>query len=283
METDRLRWFLAVAKTGGIRDAAAVLRVSPGAVSKAMTELESDLGRRIFVRSRRGFGLTEAGVFLQDQATQLLNVERDIREQLKLGGTTRRLVVFGAEPLIALHLAELAQMARKRFPDVVLEVRATRDDGATRAAMADDPASIGVVTQVSRAEPSRPLPAAPFATYAGLGHPLAKREHGIPVAEVIEQPFAVPEREVFGPMTEGASADGWRDDMFPRKKRVGGPTLAIVQAYIEANHALAYLPIALAQGLRARRLKVTGCPYSCTCEAAAVRSAAAPGWVRQLI
>ncbi len=284
METERLRWFIAVARTGGIRDAAAGLRLSPGTVSKAMTELESDMGQRLFVRSRRGFSLTEAGTFLRDQASQLLTVEREIREQLKLGATSRRLLVFGSEPLIALHMTELVRLAYQRFPDVLLQVRATRDDAATRTALSEEPASVGVVAEVGRVEAARALAAAPFGTYVGLGHPLARRAaEGVPVAEVQEHAFVVPEREVFGTMAEGASADGWRDDKFPRKKRLGGPTLALVFAYVEANHAIAYLPIKLAKDLRARRLKVTGCPYSCTCEASLVRAPAAPGWIRQLV
>ncbi len=284
METDRLRWFLAVTARGGIRDAAARLHVSPGAVSKAMTDLEATLGRRLFVRSKRGFSLTEGGEFLRAHALELLRLEDDLVDGLSGGEASRRLLLFGTEPLVALHFAEVLQIVAKRFPDATLEVRVTKDDGETRAAFADETSGLGVVSEVSRAEPSRKLTRAPFGTYVGLTHPLASRAiAGVPVEEVIAFAFMVPEREVFGVMGKAMSHDGWRDDMFPRKKRIPASTLAVVQACIEAGHAIAYVPVALAERMRAVKVKVTGCPYSCTCEANLVRPGSARGWVRQVL
>jgi DNA-binding transcriptional LysR family regulator len=284
METDRLRWFLAVAERAGIREAAAQLHVSAGAVSKAMADLEKGLGQPLFVRSPRGFSLTEAGVYLRGRATELVRIEDEMREELHLGKSPQRLTILGTEPLIALHLAALLELTRARFPDVAVDLRPTRDDAETRKLLDEHPASLAVVTETSRAESSRPLPPAPFGTFVGLSHPLAPRaETGAAVADVIAHAFVVPARAVFGPMPSGASTDGWRDDAFPRSRRVVAPTLALVEAYVEAGRAIAYLPRHLAKRMRARQLKVTGCPYSCTVESHVIRAEAAPGWVRQLV
>jgi DNA-binding transcriptional LysR family regulator len=267
-----------------MREAATTLRVSAGALSKAMSALEANVGQRLFVRSPRGLSLTEAGVYLRQRAHELLAVEDDIRQKLDLRGSPRRLALVGTEPLLAIHLATVLALANARFPALSIELRPTRDDGETRKTMGQEPASVAVVTEVSRAEPTRPLPAAGFGTFVGLLHPLARRARsGVAATEVITHAFVVPDRAIFGPMPEGSSADGWRDDVFPREKRLIAPTLALVQAYVEAGHAIAYLPVALASRMNAKRLEVTACDYSCSVEAHLVRARAAPGWVRQIV
>jgi DNA-binding transcriptional LysR family regulator len=249
-----------------------------------MTDLESNLGQPLFVRSTRGFSLTEAGVYLRDRATDLVRIEDELRDELHLGATPRRVVVFGTEPLLALHLSTVLEVVKKRFPAVSVDLQPTRDDPETRNALAENPVSLALVTEVSRTEASRALPPAPFGTFIGTSHPLARRaERGVDVADVVSHAFVVPARPVFGPMPKGASTDGWRDDAFPRRHRLMAPTLGLVEAYVEAGHAIAYLPRGLATRMNARRVKVTGCPYTCTVEAYVVRSETAPGWVRQLV
>jgi hypothetical protein len=99
---------------------------------------------------------------------------------------------------------------------------------------------------------------------------------------VITHAFVVPDSEIFGPMVQGASVDGWRDDLFPRRRRVLASTLAIVGVAVEAGSALAYLPIPLGERLRATRMEITGCPQSCACDGYLIRSARVSGWIRQL-
>ena len=53
--------FDAVAETGSFRAAAERLAVSPSAVSKAISELETRLGARLIARTTRSLALTEAG------------------------------------------------------------------------------------------------------------------------------------------------------------------------------------------------------------------------------
>ncbi|OEE90218.1 LysR family transcriptional regulator [Enterovibrio norvegicus FF-162] len=53
--------FVAVAETGGFSSAARLLDVSKSAVSKRITQLEEQLGARLFHRTTRKLSLTEAG------------------------------------------------------------------------------------------------------------------------------------------------------------------------------------------------------------------------------
>ena len=59
---DELAAFVAVAECGGFARAAARLRSSPPAVTRAIAALENRLGILLFNRSTRSVHLTEAGL-----------------------------------------------------------------------------------------------------------------------------------------------------------------------------------------------------------------------------
>lgn len=68
----RLRLFRSIATLGSFAAAARGHSLSPAAVSKAMSELESDLGARLFHRTTRRLSLTEAGTLYLDQIRRVL-------------------------------------------------------------------------------------------------------------------------------------------------------------------------------------------------------------------
>ncbi|HEY0182771.1 MAG TPA: LysR family transcriptional regulator, partial [Rhodopila sp.] len=62
-----LEAFLSVAEHGGFRRAAAMLHVSPSAISHAMRSLETRLGVRLLNRTTRSVALTDAGARFADR------------------------------------------------------------------------------------------------------------------------------------------------------------------------------------------------------------------------
>lgn len=61
METDRLRYFCAIAEAGSLSAAAEILNVSHSGLSKAMSVLQSELDMQLFRPLGRGLELTELG------------------------------------------------------------------------------------------------------------------------------------------------------------------------------------------------------------------------------
>ncbi len=70
----QLRSFVAVADTGSVRAAAALLIVTPSAVSSAVTALQDEVGTPLMVREGRGLRLTEAGEVYADYARRILGL-----------------------------------------------------------------------------------------------------------------------------------------------------------------------------------------------------------------
>ena len=76
--------FVAVADAGSFAKAGARLRISPPAVTRAVSSLEDRLGARLFNRTTRSLGFTEAGLRFLENARRLL-AEIDEAERGALG------------------------------------------------------------------------------------------------------------------------------------------------------------------------------------------------------
>lgn len=96
MEIDprRLRFLLAVARSGGVLAAADDLRVTPSAVSQQLARLESEVGRPLVRRTSTGTVLTDAGLALAEAAEEVEKTLSEARARLsddedEPGGTVR--------------------------------------------------------------------------------------------------------------------------------------------------------------------------------------------------
>lgn len=66
METRQMRCVIAVSETGSLTRAAERLGLAQPALTQTLNRIEKELGIRLFVRSRRGATLTEAGLAILD-------------------------------------------------------------------------------------------------------------------------------------------------------------------------------------------------------------------------
>src|SRR5438046_6782726 len=73
MYITKIKYFSVVSETGSVRKAAELMQLSPPAVSRALKQLEEELGVELFVPSGRGIAITDQGRLLQQRAGRLLN------------------------------------------------------------------------------------------------------------------------------------------------------------------------------------------------------------------
>jgi DNA-binding transcriptional LysR family regulator len=100
-----LRIFTAVADQMSFSKAAQTLYVSQPAVSKAVRELENQVGQPLFERGAGKLSLTEAGALLAERGRAILAIERTAEEDLQaLRGLQHGVLRIGASTTIATYL-----------------------------------------------------------------------------------------------------------------------------------------------------------------------------------
>lgn len=213
-----LRSFLAVADAGSISRAAEDSFISQPALSKAVRELEKQVGLGLFERTTRGVVLTEAGKVLHEHARALFALERATEEALdavkNLEEATLRV---GASNTIATHvLPPYLGEYRRLYPRVALALTHanTREIEEKLAAYELDVALIEGPSHDPRID-VRPWREEELICVCGAEHPLASRdmvyandlrqyswimrEEGSGTREVIEKamaPYQLPSNDV---------------------------------------------------------------------------------------
>ncbi len=139
IDWDDLRLFLAVARAGGLAQAAAAAEASPPTLGRRMLALERDLGVELFARRRDGYDLTDAGQQLLERAEAVeqgaLAVER-WRGAIDPLPSVRIAAGAWTSAFIARHLRELRGGDRgdDREPNLELLTGAGMADLARREA-----------------------------------------------------------------------------------------------------------------------------------------------------
>jgi DNA-binding transcriptional LysR family regulator len=121
-----LRLFTAVVDHGGVVSAARALRLSQPAVSRAVRELERQLGLSLFERTSRRGRLTPDGAEVYAHAKAVFAAERGVEDAVQeLKGIRRGRLHIGASTTIATYVlpAIIAEFSR-RNPEVELRLSA---------------------------------------------------------------------------------------------------------------------------------------------------------------
>lgn len=185
-----LRAFVAVGRVGGIRKAARVLGVDHTVVSRHLRNLEEMLATPLFLRSRGGLVLTEAGAnYHRRVAAALAEIVAATGE---LTGKGQDIIRLWAVPGFAIQwLSPRIAEFERAHPDVTVELRPTdsRADLASLEADIDirfygddwppEPAAAGL-RQVELARPRLMIVASP---------PVAARMAGCTAADLVTAPL----------------------------------------------------------------------------------------------
>ena len=121
MDVNLAKTFVAVYETGNFNRAAEKLNVTQSTVSIRIQNLEHQLGRALFVRSRAGTELTVAGQRFYPHATHLLRIWQQARHDLVLPEAIREVFSIGGQFTLwdELLLSWLPWM-RETLPEVAL-------------------------------------------------------------------------------------------------------------------------------------------------------------------
>lgn len=191
-----LRVFVAVAESGGFSRAAARLRLSQPAVSKAVATLEREVGVPLLERGARGVALTESGAGLLERARELFAVERAAEEELRarrglaggvlrVGASTTVATYFLPPLLAAFHAAHPAvslRVASANTRDIARRLLQRRLD----VALVEGPVNEPRIAVIPWREDELVAIAAPT-------HPLARRR-SVHATDLMDEPVIMRER-----------------------------------------------------------------------------------------
>lgn len=122
-----LRAFEAAARWGSIKEAAAELFVTPGAVSQLVKGLEESLGTPLFRRHGRGLALTQQGAELYPVLRESFQNIASALERLKVREQSGPLTVTVIPSFAAKWLVPRLGRFRERHPEIDVRISATLD------------------------------------------------------------------------------------------------------------------------------------------------------------
>ncbi|GLX67265.1 LysR family transcriptional regulator [Paenibacillus glycanilyticus] len=126
MNIDQLEYVLEVAKVKSISAASNNLHVTLPAISQSITHLETELGVKMFTRSRHGTFPTAEGIILIEKASEIIEKVRELREEAQsftntVSGELRIATIPGPMSLLVKTVAAF----KRDFPNIRIEISET--------------------------------------------------------------------------------------------------------------------------------------------------------------
>ncbi|WP_174555284.1 LysR family transcriptional regulator [Nocardia anaemiae] len=125
MELRTLRYFVAVAEERHFGRAATRLHMSQPPLSRAIRQLEAEVGAALFDRSPAGVGLTPVGAVLLDEARALLEQADRVSVRVAAAAGNANLTIGILGDATDPGITRLAAAYRHRHPEVDIRIRDT--------------------------------------------------------------------------------------------------------------------------------------------------------------
>lgn len=124
MKDHQLKALIQVAESGSIRAAARAMNLSQSALTKALRELEDEVGAELLMRSYKGIEFTPAGQALRTHARLAQATLDKAREEIRLlrGGSGARIAIALTPLVAATILPPVLTQFRRNQPDAILSL-----------------------------------------------------------------------------------------------------------------------------------------------------------------
>ena len=124
MKDHQLKALVQVAESGSIRAAARNMNLSQSALTKALRELEEDVGAELLLRSYKGIEFTQAGGTLLHRARLALSILDKAKEEIaQLRGSGEVKLASAVTPLVgALELPQVLKEYERLYPSAQISL-----------------------------------------------------------------------------------------------------------------------------------------------------------------
>lgn len=193
MNLRHLRCFVAVAEELHFTRAAKRLHIEPSPLSRTITELESELGARLFRRDRRGTHLTYAGKVFLDEVRRVFVALDNAKKSVKAAasgyrGTLRIALSDGAA---IPHLAAILVRCRVEEPDIEIRITEVPLSEQLRG-LRNDTFDVGFSRSADVGDSiiAKPVWHDPLVAIMPIRHPLLVHKQ-IPLKELLRYPLVM--------------------------------------------------------------------------------------------
>lgn len=124
MDIKHMRYFTAIVKHGSMTEAANQLYISQPTISKAINDVEAELGVRLFNRNRKQFELTDAGQMFYDQSEEILRMHEALAYDLKnMVGVKHGHIRIGLPPIMDVSpLMAIMKTFHDKYPEITYQL-----------------------------------------------------------------------------------------------------------------------------------------------------------------
>jgi len=193
MEIRHLRCFLAVAEELHFARAAERLHIEQSPLSRAIKELEEDLGVKLFVRTTRSTRLTRAGKLFQEHVPRVFTALQQARDSVKAAanGFHGQLRVALSDGITPSRFSTFLALCRQEEPEIEIrlsevpltqQIKGLHDDLYDVGFAQSDEVGDGVIAE--------PVWDDPLMVAVPARHPLLKYKR-IPLEEVLHYPLVL--------------------------------------------------------------------------------------------
>ena len=120
MELRVLRYFLFVAREGSLTGAAAALNITQPTLSRQIKDLETEVGRQLFIRGSHSMVLTADGMTLRRRAEEIIDMVNMAKTELssEKENITGDIYIGGGETDGMSLIADIISCLQKKFPAI---------------------------------------------------------------------------------------------------------------------------------------------------------------------
>ena len=120
MDIRTLQYFLAVAREESISGAAEFLHMTQPPLSRQLKELETELGKQLFIRGNRKITLTEDGMILRKRAEEIVALMEKTKAEINASAEniTGDIYIGCAESYLVKYLARAVKKLSSIYPNI---------------------------------------------------------------------------------------------------------------------------------------------------------------------
>jgi DNA-binding transcriptional LysR family regulator len=198
MDIKILKYFLTIAQEGTITKAAEKLCIAQPPLSRQLQQLEEELGVKLFIRGKRQIRLTDEGLFLKQQAEEIISLVNKTENQLsRIQSYTHGIISIGATETGGTGiLSEMVSAFHKKYPYIRYNIWCNNADEINEK-LDKGLLDIGIVREPFNTEnyESIFLKSERWIVLLSKNNPLAcSTDDAITLSQLSDQPLIIPSR-----------------------------------------------------------------------------------------